>query len=196
MQVPLFIARLFNIPVAFETLFGRPLPEGEFGQMLDGDSSMPSTFIEGRWVFLNPIRNAVLATFVWREYSLLDLGHLPRGGVYLMFGNGNVMPSLIHTRFIAVKHGREACRFAVVDRNGLEVPFTVLGRRDRDGVRQGVIEFVQDLSSHDLASLFVRELNEADDRSGGLTPSERLHEVRECLACAINEGGESLVTFV
>ena len=126
--IPLFVLALLGIPVPYKRIFGSELPEGEFGKMLEGDSEMPPTFISGRWAFLNPIRNAILAMFWWRTYSVLDTFGPNSGGAYMMYADGNVMPRKIYTRFVIVKHGREACRFIIVDARGLRVGYEVVGR--------------------------------------------------------------------
>jgi hypothetical protein len=192
----LFLSRLLGISVSYSSLFGSALPKGEFGQVLEGDPSMPPTFVGGFWSFLNPLRNAMLTTFWWKEHSIIDLVSVPKQGVYLMYGDGNVMPIPIFTRFIAVKHGREACRFAVVDARGNNVSFKAFGRHDRDGVCQAVLGIVQDFAGEELVKLFARELNQIADWKGGLMPSELEREARQCLARSINDHGHNLVSFV
>ncbi len=131
----LIFSRLLGVPVPARMVFGVELPEGEFGKMLEGDPSMPPTTIPTWPAWANAFRNAFLAAFVWREYSALDLGNLcPPGGVYLVFGDGKVLPNQNFTRFIMVKHGREACRFIAVDAMGHEITFNVVGRGDEPRV--------------------------------------------------------------
>lgn len=129
--MPFFILWLFNIPTPFSRMFSCDFPEGEFGQVLEGDPAVPPTVVETWPAWANAIRNAFLATFVWKTYSVIDLGHSHSGEVYLVFGDGAVMPRRIPTRFIIVKHGREACRFIVANALGFEVKYSVVGRGDQ-----------------------------------------------------------------
>jgi hypothetical protein len=192
----LFIHRLFGIPVSYSGLFGRNLPEGELGQELEGDPSFPPTSIPFWPAWANACRNAVLATFVWHEYSVLDLGIIPRGGVYVMYGDGNVMPRLVHTRFIAVKHGHEACRFAVLDHCGAEVPYRVIARGTEQNVLLDVLEFVLVMDVAELSFLYVVELNALDSHDGGLAADERERASKRCFEDSVTRSGRDLVTFV
>lgn len=192
----LFVRRLLGIPVPYATLFGRSLPEGEFGQVLDGNLDMPPTSVDGVWSFLNPVRNAVLATFVWKEWSLIDVGFVTKSGVYLAFGDDNVMPKPIITRFIAVKHGREACRFAVLNKHGIALDINVLFRGSKAEVAIAALAHVEVMSNEALQEIYMHELNEIDQDAGGLTPDERAHEAKQCFCRSVNEFGMNLVTFV
>ncbi len=192
----LFVARLLGIPVPYATLFGRSFPEGEFGQVLDGDLDMPPTSVDGVWSFLNPVRNAVLATFVWKEWSLIDVGFVTKSGVYLAFGDDNVMPKPVITRFIAVKHGREACRFAVLNKHGIALDINVLFRGSKAEVAISALALVEEMADEELQELYLHELNELDEYVRGLTPDERAQEARQCRGRSINEFGMNLVTFV
>lgn len=126
--IPLFILSLLGIPVPYERIFGHELPEGKFGKELEGDPKMPPTS-NPKWpAWLNVIRNAVLAMFWWRTYSVLDTFGPISDGVYMMYGDGNVMPRKILTRFVIVKHGFEARRFIIVDADGHSVGYAVIGR--------------------------------------------------------------------
>lgn len=142
----LIFARLFGVPVSARAVFGADLPEGEFGQVLEGDPSVPPTTIPTWPAWANAIRNAILAAFVWREYSVLKLdGLCPSEGVYLVYGT-KAMPYQIQSRYIAVRHGREACRFAICDATGVEVPFTVVGR----GGETAILKALDDAVRSDL----------------------------------------------
>lgn len=142
--VPLFILALLGIPVPFKRIFGRDLPEGEFGRMLEGDPEMPPTFVSGFWSFLNPIRNAILSMFWWRTWSVLDIGVIPMGPIYLMYGDGAVLPKQIRTQFIAVRHGFEACRFIIASSQGLEIAFSVVARGTREDITHAIGEYLLD----------------------------------------------------
>lgn len=127
----LFLASLLGIPVDLGRNFGSNSysPKGE---ELSGDPEMPPTFISGFWGFLNPIRNAFLATFIWREYSLLKVWRSSGIEYRLAFVGGDrrwmAMPAKLSATYIAVKHGRESCKFATIGVDGEEIAFKVLVR--------------------------------------------------------------------
>lgn len=125
--IPLSVCRLFGIPVSHGRLFTEA-PDMSFAQVLPGDPLMPITAKPGWPAPANAIRNAYLAKFTWKELSVIDLGATPRQARRVMFGEGQVMPGPVLTRFIAVKHGHEDCQFAVINADGHSVPFTVIGR--------------------------------------------------------------------
>ena len=121
----LALACFFGITVPVRMVFRCGLPNSKFGQILVGDPSMPSTLMATWPWWVNSVRRAMLAAFVWREYSLLDLGRGRPDGVYVVLENDTVVPCLVYTRFIMVGRGTEADYVTVVDRRGTSVRFEI-----------------------------------------------------------------------
>lgn len=148
-RIPLFVYRVIPIPVPFQVAFPDRnfADESMYGKTLVGDETMPPTAIASWPAFANAIRNAVLAVFWWKTYSVLDMGAWPsKDGAFLVFGAGHVILRKITTRFVAVKHGREACLFAIVNHRGERVRFRVIAR----GTRRQAIEAARcALRTHD-----------------------------------------------
>lgn len=111
-----------------------------FAQALRGDPLMPVTAKPGWPALANMIRNAYLAKFVWKEFSVIDLGAIPQEARRVMFGEDQVMPGSVLTRFIAVKHGHEGCRFAVINAEGHTVPFDIIARGAKEEITQLLAE--------------------------------------------------------
>ena len=166
----LALACFFGITVPVRMVFKCGLPNSKFGQILVGDPSMPSTLMATWPWWVNSVRRAMLAAFVWREYSLLDLGRGRPDGVYVVLENDTVVPCLVYTRFIMVGHGPETGRVTVVNRRGGGVRFEIATRGDRHDViksARGTIcmllcehaftreEIAQSLERIDAAKLFT-----------------------------------------
>lgn len=132
---------VFNFPVTFAYLF--PRQAEPVGQRLIGDHEMPATRIPTWPSFANAIRNAVLATFVWRTYSLLKVRRFdPSVPYHLAFGSEGawmVMPRVLTATYIAVKHGHEDCGFATIGVVGNDISYTVLARGDRGAILQACL---------------------------------------------------------
>jgi len=124
--IPLFLCRLFGIPVSYGRLFPGPWKWCDHrGIVLDGDPGMPPTtlwFLPG---FFNKAWNGILALFVWRTYTIFQVGNV-FGHYHVAFrsdfgrsyspevaGKWSVMPQQVKTRYVAVKNGKEPCEFAI-----------------------------------------------------------------------------------
>lgn len=156
---PLILAiyRAFGRPVPFQSMFGDVTAPVFHSKTLEGDPTMPPTTKSGiLWWFLNPLRNAYLATFVWREWSVLDLGNAwtqeDQKFVYVVYYDAariysdeerthqaRVLPHMIRTRFVAVRHGRERCTIALVGADGYGRGFSVVARGGMEEVHDAVL---------------------------------------------------------
>lgn len=162
-RLPLFLCVLIGLPVPHRRIFPQyqiSACPGKGSKILDGASDMPPTFVPWLPKLAAELWNAVLAKFVWKEYSLLELKRRDLPSYRVMYGNGRetVMPKRIKTRFVAVRHGREACRFALLNSIGDGEDFTVVARGSEDAIHKAIARELLDegMSPYELNALSTK----------------------------------------
>lgn len=143
--MPLFICRMFHVPVSLQTIFLEYASAAYVGQKLEGDPTMPPTFMPSWPSIFNAVRKAFLARFVWKRRTLIEVTReamLRKYFVGWKSDDGQIMllPNIMEKQFVAPLSGMEDRTFIIIDARGFEVRFEILG----GGTKEWTVELASD----------------------------------------------------